>query len=123
MNRQTLLGFTIIDLLIVVAVLGLLAAVTVPSFVHARGWSKQDLCINNLRYIDGAKQEWAIDNKVNPDGAPVLDDIRIYLRRDPSGRLMSCPLDLSTSFSNSYTISSLTNAPACRINSTNHTLL
>ena len=53
-------GFTLVEIMIVVALIGLLASIAVPNWVHARSTSQVNACINNLRQIDGAKQQWAI---------------------------------------------------------------
>jgi prepilin-type N-terminal cleavage/methylation domain-containing protein len=54
-------GFTLVEIMIVVAIIALLAAIAVPSFMSARTKSMQSSCLNNLRLIDGAMQQYALD--------------------------------------------------------------
>src|ERR1700722_4093879 len=102
-NQTSKRGFTLIEIMIVVAIIGLLAAIAIPNFVHARATSQQNACINNLRQIDGAKQEWALENKANATATPLSSDIQPYMGRGSNGSLPVCPLDSGNAFSSSYT--------------------
>jgi len=119
-NKSTKMGFTLIEIMIVVAIIGLLAAIAIPNFVHARTQSQQNACINNLRQIDGAKQNYALDNKVDPSSTPAETLIQAYLGRGNNGGLPFCPADTTQTFDNSYNINSLQLAPTCKVVPTNH---
>src|ERR1700748_198080 len=112
-------GFTLIEIMIVVAIIGLLAAIAIPNFVHARTTAQANACINNLRQIDGAKQEWALETKASATSTPVDSNIQPYMGRGSGGSLPSCPLDSSSTFDTSYTPGNLSTAPLCKISSTN----
>ncbi|MFA4944509.1 MAG: type II secretion system protein [Lentisphaeria bacterium] len=58
-------AFTLVEIMIVVAIIGLLAAIAIPSFIKARETSRKNACINNLRQIDGAIQQYIIENNLS----------------------------------------------------------
>jgi prepilin-type N-terminal cleavage/methylation domain-containing protein len=100
-------GFTLVEIMIVVAIIGLLAAIGIPNFVRARETAQTDACINNLRVIDEAKQQWALETGQLPDATPVSNDIVPYLGR--SGAVMpTCPIG-----STSYNVNALATVPTC----------
>jgi len=57
-----------VEIMIVVAIIGLLAAIAIPNFVRARTTSQTNACINNLRQMDGAVQQYALESKLASSG-------------------------------------------------------
>jgi len=72
-NRKA--GFTLVEIMIVVAIIGLLAAIAIPNFVKARAVSQKNACIANLKQIEGAKATWALEMKKQNTDTPVLSDL------------------------------------------------
>ena len=62
-NTNKTAGFTLVEIMIVVAIIGLLAAIAIPNFVKARENAQLNSIFNNLRIIEGAKDQWALENK------------------------------------------------------------
>lgn len=84
-------GFTLVEMMIVVAIIGLLASIAVPNYVKARNTSQQNACVNNLRQIDGAAQTWALENKKTSADTYTLDSIKDYIKLDSQGNIPGCP--------------------------------
>jgi prepilin-type N-terminal cleavage/methylation domain-containing protein len=102
-------GFTLIEIMIVIAIIGLLAAIAIPNYVKARQTAQKNACIKNLQQIDGAKERWALENKKSAGSAVDVAAINGYLKAAPS-----CP------GGGSYDYQAVNNNPTCTI--TSHTL-
>jgi prepilin-type N-terminal cleavage/methylation domain-containing protein len=73
-------GFTLVEIMIVVAIIGLLAAIAVPNFVQARNQARKNTCINNLRLIDASKEQYALENNKDNACTPDSTDLTPYLK-------------------------------------------
>jgi type II secretory pathway pseudopilin PulG len=100
--------------MIVVAIIGMLAAIAVPNFVKARTTAQKNACINNLRQIDGAIQQFALENKKAAADAVREADILPYLKNS-----VTCPAG-GTTFADSYTVTDCQTMPVCQKDPTNH---
>ena len=65
-------GFTLVEIMIVVTIIGLLASLAIPSMARARDTSRLNVIYNNLRMLQTAKDQWSLENRM-PTGAAVSD--------------------------------------------------
>lgn len=93
--------------MIVVSIIGLLAAIAIPNVIRARTASQRNVCINNLRQVSSAIQEWAMENKKGPSSTVTVDDLLPYLKAQ-----VVCPSG-GTTFGDSYSLSTVGTQPTC----------
>ena len=80
MNKKY--GFTLVEIMIVVLIIGLLAAIAVPNFVKARKSAQRNACIDNLRQIEGAVEQAKMDGKTAP-GATDIYGPQAFIKSKP----------------------------------------
>ena len=101
-------GFTLVEIMIVVLIIGILMAIAVPNFIRARESSRRSSCIANLKQIDSAKEQWAMDNKAESGAAVTMAELV-----DPNGYIKgsgpTCP------GGGTYTVNAIGTSPTCSL--------
>jgi competence protein ComGC len=73
-------------------IIPLLVAISIPNFVKARSTAQANACINNLRQIDAAANQFALEhNKTNGEAINFPDDLTPYIKLNSQGKIPSCP--------------------------------
>ncbi|MEI6914152.1 MAG: prepilin-type N-terminal cleavage/methylation domain-containing protein [Armatimonadota bacterium] len=110
--RKSRKGFTLIEIMIVVLIIGILLAIAVPNFIQARDSSRIKSCVANLKQIDSAKQQYAMDNKLA--GTATVTEANIVGTYIKGTALAECPAG------GTYAINAVDTNPTCTI--TDHVL-
>jgi prepilin-type N-terminal cleavage/methylation domain-containing protein len=86
-------AFTLVEIMIVVAIIGMLAAIAIASFMYTRATAQANACINNMHQYDSAVTEWALEHgkKTGDPGPGLTDDLTPYIRLNSSGSIPTCP--------------------------------
>lgn len=106
-NNMRNRAFTLVEIMIVVLIIGILMAIAVPNFVKARESSRKNSCIANLKQVDSAKEQWAMDNKKDAGATVAMTDLvgaTLYLKATPA-----CPS------SGTYTVNNIGTNPTCSV--------
>jgi type II secretory pathway pseudopilin PulG len=89
-----------------VAIIGLLAAIAIPNFIRARATSQANACINNLRQIDAAINEWAMETgKASGTSIGAVSTVSAYIKLNSGNSIPACPA------SGTYTVGNVGDVP------------
>jgi prepilin-type N-terminal cleavage/methylation domain-containing protein len=102
-------GFTLIEIMIVVLIIAILLAIAIPNFLRARESSRAKSCQGNLRQIETAKEQWAMDNKKAATDTPSAADLVDEYMKGTVDTLPLCPS------AGSYTVGDMSTRPTCDI--------
>ena len=104
MNRtRRAKGFTLVEIMIVVLIIGILMAIAVPNFIQARASSRRSSCVANLKQIDAGKEQYAMDARLDTGAAVAWANlVPTYMKAQPT-----CPAG------GTYAIDTVGTNPTC----------
>jgi prepilin-type N-terminal cleavage/methylation domain-containing protein len=112
-SRQTRHGFTLIEIMIVVTIIGFLSAIAVPAWAKSRNLCRVKSCLSNLRMLQSAKTQWALDSRKADSDVPVEADLVPYIL----GSVMpQCPVG------GTYDLKATQDNATCSLAATGHVL-
>lgn len=100
-------AFTLVEIMIVVLIVGVLSSIAIPNFVKTRSTARQKTCINNMKQIESAKEQWAMENKKAAGDACAMSDLvgsGNYMNNTPT-----CPAG------GTYSVNNVASLPACSL--------
>ena len=109
-------GFTLVEIMIVVAIIGIIIAIAVPGFIRARSQSRMRSCQENLTKIDGAKEQYALERNVGPGTSLAMSDL---VASDGTGYIKTEPNEPS---GGTYTVAAIGADPSCSTTYPGHSL-
>ncbi len=105
MKKKNKAGFTLVEIMVVVGIIGIILSMAIPNFINSRRKARAQVCVNNLHQIHGAKQQWAMDNNQGETATPTSANLApTYLADYPT-----CPA------AGTYGINNVGTVPTCSI--------
>ena len=109
---RKLAGFTLLEVMIIAAVVGIMAMIAVPNFIKARVTAQQKICVKQLHSLSETKQQWAYENKKLPTATPTAAQLQLYYGKN---RMPVCPSQ------GTYTLRRVNQEPICSRAALGHT--
>jgi prepilin-type N-terminal cleavage/methylation domain-containing protein len=109
LNTHRSNGFTLVEIMVTVTILGVLSAIVIPNFVNARSGSETKSCISNLRLINAGITQWAFENRVAPSASVTQDMLQPYVSTSSAGTWPKCPAG------GTYTVATAADSATCTV--------